>query len=75
MAQWLNPAHACIILDAQRLRREGTMTRRPLTTLLGGQPSTVLPLQHRGAIIGLIGGQGLRPWNSANDDKAAQGRC
>ncbi|MEH6501238.1 MAG: hypothetical protein V7751_17770 [Pseudoalteromonas distincta] len=65
--QWLKSS-TLHHLDAQRLRREGTMIPATLKTLLGDSPAQLLPLQHRGAIIGLIGVQGLS-LEQANDDK------
>ncbi|WP_022961378.1 hypothetical protein [Halopseudomonas pelagia] len=46
-------------LDAARLQREGKTIPDTLTTLLADQRAQLLPLQHRGSIIGLLGAQGL----------------
>lgn len=46
-------------LDAPRLQREGHGLPAALGTLLADQHAQLLPLQHRGSIIGLVGIQGL----------------
>lgn len=56
--QWLktNPLHN---LNPLRLQGESTLIPATLKTLLGDQGVQLLPLQHRGEIIALLGIQGL----------------
>lgn len=64
--RWLqgNSSHD---LSAQSLRRASTLLPATLKQLLGDQHGRLLPLQHNGQIIGMLGVQGLTAADLARD--------
>lgn len=53
--------------DTHSLRRDSTLIPATVKTLLSDQCAQILPLQHRGQIMGLIGIQGLDPQELSNE--------
>ncbi|WP_394241522.1 hypothetical protein [Halopseudomonas laoshanensis] len=64
--QWLK-THTLHNVNAQSLKRDGTLIPATVKSLLGDQCAQLLPLQHRGQVIALLGVQGLQQEDLSNE--------